>query len=30
MERIEFFIYLIIFVAIIYLIFRYRKTGRKN
>jgi len=30
MERIEFVIYLVVFIAIVYLIFKYRKTGFKN
>lgn len=30
MERIEFVIYLAIFIAIVYLIYRHRKTGKKN
>jgi len=30
MERIEFFIYLLIFIAIVFLVIKHRKTGRKN
>lgn len=30
MERIEFVIYLVVFIAVIYLVFKYRKTGTKN
>ncbi len=30
MERIKFVIYLVIFVAVVFLIIKYWKTGRKN
>jgi|GEM_PF-3302281 hypothetical protein len=30
MERIEFFIYLVIFIAIVFLVIKHRKTGRKD
>lgn len=30
MERIEFFIYILIFLAIVYLVIKHRKTGKKQ
>jgi len=30
MERIQFFIYLIIFIAVVFLVIKYWKTGKKN
>ncbi len=30
MERVHFFIYLIIFIAVVFLVVKYWKTGKKN
>ncbi len=30
MERIQFFIYLIIFIAVVFLVVKYWKTGKKD
>lgn len=30
MERTELLIYIVIFIAVVFLIFKYWKTGRKN
>jgi len=30
MERIQFFIYLILFIAVVFLVIKYWKTGKKD